>query len=193
MKIKLQDVRLAFAEIFTAKKFQGTGEAAYSACLIIDPKKTRAFDEAGKPVKLTDAIEAVAKDKWGGKAAAVLAEMRKKDNVCFRTEPKTNASGEVYDGFDGMYHISTRGKTRPLVIDRDKRQLTAEDGVVYSGCYVNASLELWAQDNSYGKRINATLRGVQFLRDGDAFVGGSPASEDEFEDLSEGATADGLV
>lgn len=193
MKIKLQDVRLAFAEIFAPKQFQGTGDPAYSAVLIIDPKRSRAFDENGKPIKITDAIEAVAKEKWAGKAAAMLAEARKKDNVCFRTEPKTNASGEVYDGFEGMYHIATRGKTRPLVLDRDKSPLSATDGVVYSGCYVNASVELWAQDNSYGKRINATLRGVQFLRDGDAFAGGTPASEDEFDDLSEGATADGLV
>lgn len=51
---------------------------------------------------------------------------------------------------------------------------------------MNASIELWAQDNKqFGKRINAQLRGVQFLRDGDAFAAGSPASEDEFEDLGD--------
>ena len=68
------------------------------------------------------------------------------------------------------------------------------DGLPYSGCYVNASIELWAQDNNYGKRINASLRGVQFYRDGDAVAGGGgPASEDEFDDLAEGADADNLV
>ncbi|MDQ9777799.1 DUF2815 family protein, partial [Acinetobacter baumannii] len=44
--------------------------------------------------------------------------------------------------------------------------------------------ELWCQDNNYGKRINASLRGVQFLKDGEAFAGGGIASEDDFEDLS---------
>lgn len=31
------------------------------------------------------------------------------------------------------------------------------DGLVYSGCYVNARIELWAQDNANGKRVNAKL------------------------------------
>jgi hypothetical protein len=49
---------------------------------------------------------------------------------------------------------------------------------------VNASIELWCQDNNYGKRINASLRGVQFLKDGEAFAGGGVANADEFDDLA---------
>ncbi|EAA6845047.1 DUF2815 domain-containing protein, partial [Salmonella enterica subsp. enterica] len=45
----------------------------------------------------------------------------------------------------------------------------------------------------FGKRVNASLSGVQFLRDGDAFTGGQPASADEFDDISEGADADSLI
>jgi hypothetical protein len=89
--------------------------------------------------------------------------------------------------------VSSRNKTRPLVIDRDKSPLTAQDGRPYAGCFVHASIELWAQDNAYGKRINASLRGVQFFKDGDAFAGGGAASDDEFDDIAEGATADDLV
>jgi hypothetical protein len=80
------------------------------------------------------------------------------------------------------------------VIDRDKSPLTAEDGKPYSGCYVNCSLELWAQDNSYGKRINAQLGGVQFFKDGDAFSGGGSAADaDDFDEITEGADAESLV
>ena len=32
--------------------------------------------------------------------------------------------------------------------------------------------------------MNATLLGVQFVRDGAAFAGGTTASDDDFEDLS---------
>jgi len=32
---------------------------------------------------------------------------------------------------------------------------------------------LWAQNNQYGKRINAQLDGVQFVRDGDPFGDGA--------------------
>jgi hypothetical protein len=54
---------------------------------------------------------------------------------------------------------------------------------------VVAIVELWAQDNSWGKRINATLKGVQFYQDGEAFAGGVSASADDFEDLSVAAMA----
>ncbi|MWN55950.1 ssDNA-binding protein, partial [Escherichia coli] len=62
-----------------------------------------------------------------------------------------------------------------------------------AGCYVNAVIDIWAQDNNFGKRINASLGGVQFLRDGDAFAGGGVASADDFDDISEGADAEALI
>ena len=97
------------------------------------------------------------------------------------------------EGEAGSLRGTNRATTRPLVIDKDKSPLTEQDGKPYAGCFVNASVELWAQDNNYGKRINASLRGVQFFKDGDAFAGGGAASEDEFDDIAEGATADDLV
>ena len=66
-------------------------------------------------------------------------------------------------------------------------------GRPYAGCYVNAVLEFWAQDNKFGKRVNATLMGVQFFRDGDAFSGGGAASDDDFDDVTSGADAGGFV
>jgi hypothetical protein len=34
--------------------------------------------------------------------------------------------------------------------------------------------------------MNCALKGVQFVKDGDAFAGSAPASEADFDDLSEG-------
>ena len=79
------------------------------------------------------------------------------------------------------------------MIDTNKSALTDRDGKIYAGCYVNVSLDFWAQDNAYGKRVNAQLRGVQFLRDGDAFSAGRPADSDEFEEVTEGADADDIA
>lgn len=173
MKVKLNNVRLAFPQLFEAKTVNGEGEPAFSASLLIDP--------ADPQIKaLNAAIDAVAKEKWAAKAEAILKTMRATDKTCLHDGDLK----DQYAGFEGMLYVSARSKTRPLVIDADKTPLTAKDGKPYAGCYVNASIELWAQDNSYGKRVNASLRGVQFLRDGDAFAGGAPASEDEFDDLS---------
>lgn len=182
MKIKLANVRLAFPTLFEAKTVNGEGKPAFSASFLLDP--------ADPQVKaLNAAIDQVAKDKWGAKADAILKQMRAQDKVALHDgDLKSN-----YGGFPGNLYVSARSATRPLVIDRDRTPLTEQDGKPYAGCYVNASVELWPQDNNYGKRINASLRGVQFLRDGDAFAGGGAASEDEFDDVTEGAAAEDLV
>lgn len=182
MKVKLTNVRLAFPVLFEAKTVNGEGKPAFSASFLLDP--------ADPQVKaLNQAIEQVAKDKWGAKAEAILKQMRAQDKVALHDgDLKAN-----YDGFPGNLYVSARSAPRPLVIDKDKSPLTEQDGKPYAGCFVNASIELWPQDNNYGKRVNASLRGVQFFRDGDAFAGGGAASEDEFDDISSGATADDLV
>lgn len=178
MKIQLPNVRLAFANsLFEAKQVNGEGDPRHSAVFIIDPANKALVK------KIDDAILAVATEKWKDKAKGVLADLEKKGRVCFLKAPKTNQNGEVYEGFEDTYSITASNKARPLVIDRDKTPLTQADGRPYSGCYVNGLIELWAQDNQWGRRINASLKGVQFVKDGDAFGGGTPASPDEFDDL----------
>ena len=97
-----------------------------------------------------------------------------------------------YDGFPGNFFISAAAQENaaPTVIDRDRSPLSARSGRPYAGCFVNASIELWAQDNNYGQRVNAQLRGIQFYADGDSFSAGRPADADEFEEVTEGAGAD---
>lgn len=172
MKVNLKDVRLAFPQLFEAKTVNGEGKAAFSASFLLPHDHPSIKD-------LNAAIDAVAKEKWGVKAPEVLRGLRAQDKVCLHDG---NAKSE-YDGYADNLFVSARSATRPLVIDRDKSPLVEKDGRPYAGCYVYASIELWAQDNQFGKRINASLKGVQFYRDGDAFAGGAPASPNDFEDL----------
>ena len=173
MKVKLNNVRLCFPQLFDAKTVNGEGKPAFSASLLLDPKDPQ--------IKvLNEAIDAVAKEKWGAKADANLKAARAADKTCLHSgDLKAN-----YDGFEGMLYVSARNALRPLVIDVNKAPLNEQDGKPYAGCYVNASIELWAQDNNYGKRVNATLMGVQFYKDGESFVGGGVADESDFDDLS---------
>lgn len=182
MKIKLDNVRLAFPALFEAETVNGEGDPAFSAALLMEP---------GHPAEaqLRAGFEQIGKEKWGAKWPDIKKVMEKADKWCLHDGDLKSQ----YAGFEGNLYVSARSKTRPLVIDRDRSPLTAADGKPYAGCYVNASIELWAQDNNYGKRINATLRGVQFYKDGDAFAGGAPADADEFDDIAEGTTADDLV
>lgn len=182
MKVKLSNVRLTFPQLFEPKTVNGEGKPAFSASFLLDPTHP--------DLKTVNAaIEAVAKEKWGAKADTVLKTARASDKVCLHN----GDSKAEYAGYEGNFFISARNATRPLVIDADKSQLTEQDGKPYAGCYVNASIDVWAQDNNYGKRINASLSGVQFYRDGDAFVGGGAASSSDFDDLSVAETADDLA
>ena len=56
-----------------------------------------------------------------------------------------------------------------------------------------ALVDFWAQDNQFGKRVNATLTGVQFVRDGDSFGGARVAAADDFDVLDDAEPDDGCV
>ena len=177
MKVKLENVRLAFPALYKPQAI-GDGEPAFGARFIIPPKHPA--------VKLLDeAIEAVAREKWKDKAPGVLAKINKDGMNCFLKGDYEDKNGEPYDGFAGNYALGARSAAKPLVIDRDKSPLTEADGRPYAGCYVVAQVDIWAQDNGYGRRINAQLAGVQFYKDGDAFTGGRPADPDDFDSLED--------
>jgi hypothetical protein len=173
MKIKLNAVRLSFPQLFEAKTVNGEGKPAFSAAFLISPKDPQI-------AMINTAITTVAAEKWGAKADAILKTIRAADKTCLHSgDLKSN-----YDGFEGMMYISARNPLKPSVVDTNRSPLVAEDGRPYAGCYVNAVLELWTQDNNYGKRVNATLMGVQFFKDGESFVGGGVADADDFDDLT---------
>ena len=172
MLVKISNARLAFPALFAPKTVNGEGEPKFSASFLMDP-----LHPGLKAVNAV--IETVAQEKWGAKATATLKPLRASDKVCLHS----GESKADYAGYEGNFYLSASNKSRPLVIDRDKTPLVEADGRPYAGCYVNASVDIWAQDNNFGKRVNATLRGVQFLKDGDAFTGGGAAKSDEFDDL----------
>lgn len=174
MRIKLKNVRIAFPTLFESRTVNGEGKPAFSATFLVDPADPQVKE-------INAAIETVAKEKWGAKADTTLKALRAGGKVCLRDgNEKAN-----YSGFENNLFISARSTVRPLVIDRDRTPLEPEDGLPYAGSYVNASLDVWAMDNSFGKRVCASLRGVQFAKDGDAFAGSGAASADEFEDEAE--------
>lgn len=173
MKIRLNAVRLSFPQLFEAKTVNGEGKPAFSAAFLISPKDPQI-------AMINTAISTVAAEKWGAKADAILKTIRAADKTCLHSgDLKAN-----YDGFEGMMYISARNPLKPSVVDTNRSPLVAEDGRPYAGCYVNAVLELWTQDNNYGKRVNATLMGVQFFKDGESFVGGGVADAEDFDDLT---------
>lgn len=150
MQITLTNVRGSFLEIFRAKSVND-GEPRFSGNFLI------AKDDTKNIKKVRDAIDSLIKEKNKGKALPA-------DKIFLR-----DGDEKEYDGFEGHWFVSAANKKRPQVVDRDKSPLAEEDGKPESGDIVNVVIRAWWQDNKFGKRVNASLEVVQFVKEGERF------------------------
>ena len=173
-------VRLAFPVLDKPEQFQGTGKPRFSGTLLFKPN-----GENHK--KLIAALKATAAAKWGAdKADAAVKAITASGKIALKDG---NAKAD-YDGFSDMMYLAAHSQESapPTLLDGNKNTLPRNTGVIYAGCFVNASVEIWALDKSkgFGHQLNANLRGLQYAADGDSFSAARPADKDEFEAI-EGA------
>ena len=162
MKIVLKNARLSFPSLFQTETYNGTDTEKYAATLLIDKNDPQV-------ATIKDAMKAVATEKFGN-------NMPKSLKSCLQ-----DGDEKEYDGYAGCIAIKATTKRRPVVIDGQKTPIIEEDDKIYAGCYVNASIDLWCMDNQYGKRVLASLNGVQFAADGDAFGNSSTSALSDFD------------
>lgn len=191
-RIMLKNVVLAFPALAEPQSL-GEGEPAYGAKFPIVPNSEQ-------QKALEAAILAEATEAWKDKAASVLKLLEEDGKVCFTKKVyKSKKTGEPYQGFEGKHYLSTRNaKTQPTVFNQYGEELSSKSEIeakAFSGAVVNASIEVWAQDNKWGRRVNCSLRGVMLTGEGENFGGGSaPASADEFAGLAKAkADADDIL
>ena len=171
--ILLPAARVAFVQVFTPRAFEEGMEPVYSLTALLDPNIPE-HKAAIKQVRKAAADLMV--EAWGSKKVDLK-------HVCFGFADDDMA--ERYDGYEGMFWVRVKNKRRPVVIDRDKSALAEDDGRLYSGSFCNVSMDMWCQKKSkYGKNISGNLRGVQFVRDGDAFGGQKVDVDKEFPDMT---------
>jgi hypothetical protein len=156
MRINIPNARLSFPNLFKTSVFGGVDTEKFDATFILDKD-----EHAETILEIQTAIKALAKDKLKGKVPD-------DDRVCLKDGDETERKEQ-----QGCYVIKASSKKRPFVLDRDQTPLVAEDDKPYAGSYVNGIITLWVQNNAYGKRINASLDGVQFSAHGEPF--GPPA------------------
>ncbi len=170
--IKLKNVRLSYPHLFVAKQGDEGGEPKYGATFILDKKAHAPL------IKLIEET-----------CARVALDFFKKKvplkRICLR-------DGNDYDGKDGygdeVMFVSAKETRRPIVVDGDLTPLTKDDTRPYAGCYVNATIRVFAYEHKTGGRgVSAALRAVQFYKDGESFGAGPVNAEDEFEPVSKSA------
>lgn len=183
----LRNVRVAYAHGLNAPQAQQQqqqpgqqqGDPKYSAVFL--------FPEAAADVlQGVQGIlwEAVQKE-FGQTAQAVWQELAASNKLCLRSGA-TKASQE---GFAGNYFISGSAKQShpPVLLHKflneqgtGPQELKRPQNVIYSGAYVNVQLNVWVQNNNYGRRVNCEILVVQFAADGESFGGGASADTSVF-------------
>jgi len=158
--VTIHNVRLSYAELFVAKQGrdaagQPQGKAVFSCAFILDKAKN-----AEDIKNLTAAAVMTKKEKWKDKPVNLTGK-----------SIRDGTEKEATDGYGpGIVFISARNEKRPQIVNKNLAAITAEDEEApYSGCYVDARVRCWAQDNGFGKRINWSLEVVQFRRHGEPF------------------------
>jgi hypothetical protein len=169
MNITLNNVRLSFPALWEPRKGpDANSKASYQAAFLLDKK-----DNAADIAAVKAAIAAITKEIFKGKQPPKIALRDGSE------KPDLEGYG------DDVMFINARSDKRPHVIGRKMEAIGPDDGTVYAGCYVNATIRLWGQDNQYGKRINAQLRAIQFVKKGDAFGDGDIDVMKEFKPLDD--------
>lgn len=172
--IRLLNVRLSYPQLFVAKPPEEGKEPVFSASFLLDKKQ-----HAGLIAQIEKATERVALDEFKKKVPLKRTPLR---------DGNEKSDKEGYG--DEVMFVSARNAKRPVVVDRDLTPLTATDTKPYAGCYVNATVRLFAYDHKVGgKGVSATLRAVQFVKDGESFGAGPVNAEDEFEPVADDVDA----
>lgn len=174
-EIILKNVRLSYANIWEARANQENTKMQYSACLLIRKDDT---DTLTRLHKLMAEVEKEATaSKWGGKKPVSYAHPLLRDGD---TDPSKGGDPD----YAGCYFLNAKANAdhAPKIIDATCSPVLDRDEV-YSGCYANVKISVFAYNNPVGgKGLSAGLVAIQKTKDGPRL--GGDTGIDGFEDLS---------
>lgn len=105
-------------------------------------------------------------------------------NFCLRDGNQTGREEYAKSWYVSASQTEDRA---PKIVDRNKAVITEANNAnrIYAGCWVNVLIRPWAQNNKYGKKVNANLLIVQRVKDDEAFGDGAvPDVDDVMDDIS---------
>jgi len=160
MKVLLKNVRLSFPSLFKTEIYAGEDTEKYAATFLIPKSDTKTV------ASIEQACKQALVEKYGEGKVPKGFKM-----------PIVDGDDKEYQGYADHVCIKASTKKRPTLVNRDKTPIAEEDGILYAGCYVNASIDVWIMDSSYGKKVLASLNAIQFVKDGEAFGTKSEGAE----------------
>ncbi len=160
--------RASFVHLFEPHSTNGS-EPKYSVSLIIPKSDTETISKI--QAAIDEAIQNGIASKWGGKRPATLKT------------PLRDGDEERPDdaAYANSYFINCNSVERPGVVDR-KRIPVTDPTMIYSGCYIRASINIYPFNTNGNRGVGAGLGNVQFWEDGNP-LNGRMRAEDEFDSL----------
>lgn len=194
--VKLANVRLSFPNLDKPVTFgekKDDTPPKYSAHLIIDPDTREGKDALNA---IDDAVYDIIQETWRGKIKLGDDKLPLKNG-----NDKMDSNDQVWEGYENKYYLSATANEgyQPKLIYR--KEYVTDDleirRIFYAGCRVNAIVRIWAQNNSFGKRVNCSLLGLEFYKDDKAFATHSSVDVSDFDfnnpDPNEGDSFDRMV
>jgi len=188
--------RLSYPDIFRPRKVKlKPGEApdnkppSYGCAIILDKEK-----DAEQIRNIEKILSRIASEQWKNKTVSVKGRTAK---LFESTNPKAEkvvllgialrdgeekADKEGYG--DHVMFVSTSRSSPPSVVKQEGglfiKISETDEKAPYAGCHVKVSVRFWAQDNDFGRRINAEVRIVGFYKHGEPFAAAPPDASAEF-------------
>ena len=177
--IYLSNVRVSFPQLVEPKKTtneKGEVRTAWSADFILPP-------DSQQYKQVMQQYMTLAADKWKERAQTIMQMIQadRKSRCYGNGAEKVNKTTLLpYDGYEGNAYVSAISNRQPQMIQPNGQPVDASNSMayqaiargVYGGCYVNAAIRLWLQENTHGRGVRCDLVAIQFSKDGDAFGGG---------------------
>lgn len=170
-----KNVVLSFPALKEPKKSDEGGKPRYGLSFIMnktDPQ-VRAFQQV---------MIAVAKEKWGDKAAPIFKSLTAGGRICFK-EGATRLEYEGYSEDVVFVNASSQEDSPPQLVDGSLMPVTKDrvDQLFYPGAIVNVVCHVWALDHAnatIGKRLCCGVDIVQFAGAGQRIGRTPPKAED---------------
>jgi hypothetical protein len=172
--VMLTKVRLSYNSLFKKKTYDENSTPKYEATLLI-PKTDK------KTIKIIqDAYGVVSLENFGKKMEIKTSS----EKAVLRDGDELKPDEEA---FTDHYFMVAKNAKKVLLLDGKKRPVEdEEESPFYSGCYVNAKIQIYPILDKQTKGIYASLEGLMFAGDGEPLGGGGKgASVEDFEDFEE--------
>ena len=171
--IFLSNVRLSFPQLVEPRSSLENGVKKYSADFIM-PMNHPGVQQFGAE------YAKAAQEKWKEHAQAVMQLIQNDRKLrCFGqgNEKVNSKTFKPYDGYADQFYISANKDQMPQMIQADGSAVDPTNTMayqalarkLYGGCYVNAAVRPWLQENKHGRGVRCELIAVQFANDGEAF------------------------